>query len=101
MTIESILTQLVKAIVDEARKEARREVLVATTPDEYLSTRAAANLADVTPGTIRDWCAQGKLKKHKAGRVIRVSRRELETLLRSGAANDQLSPEELAARRFG
>ncbi len=46
--------------------------------------------------------SEGKLTRHKAGRVYRVSRIELERLLKSGAsASNDSTPEELAVKMFG
>lgn len=97
--IETLMRSMVKQMVREEVSAAVRE---ATRVDEYLSTSSAARLADVTQGTVRRWVKAGKLQCHRAGRVLRVSRLELERLLKSGGAtNDELSPEELAAKRFG
>lgn len=97
------LEMLVRAMVKEAvREEVRVQVREATRVDEFLSTSSAAKFADVAPGTVRRWVKDGKLTRHRAGRVLRVSRIELERLLKAGGAtNDELSPEQLAARRFG
>ena len=97
--IETMINTLVKQAVHE---EVTRAVKEATRPDEFLSTRTAAKIADVSLGTIRRWVDTGKLTEHRAGSRIRVSRNELERLLKSwGASNDELSPEQLAAKRFG
>ena len=89
-------------IVEVIRDEVRRAVATATMPDEYLSTVAAARVADVAPGTIRRWIKDGRLTRHKAGRVIRVSRHELERMLRDGdPSNDELTPEQLADKAYG
>lgn len=98
----SIEQQLKALVAQEVRAEVRRQVAEALRPDEYLSTSSAARFADVTPGTVRRWVKAGRLTRHMAGRVVRVSRLELERLLKSGGAtNDELSPEESAAKRFG
>ena len=86
---------------DVIRDEVRRAVADATRVDEYLSTRAAAAYAKVAPGTIRRWIRARRLTRISPGRVIRVSRLELDALLRSGAANDDATPEQLAAKMFG
>lgn len=105
-SIEQTLRDLV---AQEVRAEVRRVVSDAMRPDEYLSPATAAKLAEVTPETIRRWVKSGKLTRFgvsgakKRTRVLRVSRLELERLLRTdGASNDeQLTPEQLAERRFG
>lgn len=70
-------------------------------PDEYMSTTAAAQLADVAVVTIRRWVKIGKLPEHRAGRLVRVRRADLERLLREPYANDSLTPEQLARRKYG
>lgn len=94
-------TNLRTMIADLVRDEVRRAVADATRADEYLSTRAAASLAQVAPGTIRRWIRARRLSRCSTGRVLRVSRIELEALLRSGASNDDETPEQLAAKMFG
>lgn len=90
-------------VVGVIREEVRRAVAEATAADEYMSPEHAAKLADVTPGTIRRWVRDGKLTRYGEGRrVLRVSREELEKRLKSGGArNDEMSPEQLAEKRFG
>lgn len=65
--------------------------------DEYLSTADAAQIARVTPGTIRRWVRAKQLTKHGAGRV-RIRRDELERYLSGDPA---AGPEDRARRRFG
>lgn len=105
---QSLEQTLHALITKEVRAEVRRVIAEAMRPDEYLSPASAAKLAEVTPETIRRWVKAGKLTRYgvsgkkKRTRVLRVSRLELERLLRSdGAQNDELSPEQLAEQRFG
>jgi excisionase family DNA binding protein len=71
-------------------------------PDEYLSTFAAADFAKVAPGTIRRWVKRGKLRDHRAGRLMRIRRSDLERLLRDGApSNDSFTPEQIARGKYG
>jgi len=76
-------------------------------PDVLLSTRAAAAVAGVAPGTIRRWIDEGRLTGHHAGRVLRIRRTELEQMLaaaprrsRRRVAAAHMTPEELARRDF-
>lgn len=70
--------------------------------DDYLSTHDAAELADVAVGTIRRWVRAGKLRDHRAGRRVRVSRADLHRLLREGVPlNDSATPEQVARRKYG
>lgn len=51
-------------------------------PDRHLiSTTKAAECLDVSPGTIRQYIADGKLPCIKVGRLIKVDVRDLEALL--------------------
>jgi excisionase family DNA binding protein len=95
-------------IADIAREVIREELVNVTAPaDSYLSTQDAAELADVSTGTIRRWIREGKLPPHRAGRLVRVRRAELERMMtdsghrRSAAKNAHESPEDRARRMFG
>lgn len=90
-------------IVSIVRSEVKSAVADATRVDEYLSTAAAARVADVAPITIRRWIGAGKLTRHSAGRELRVSRLELERVLKGSvpANSDALSPEQLADKMWG
>jgi excisionase family DNA binding protein len=81
----------------------REELAKLPQRDEYLSTGAAAEYAKVAPGTIRRWIREGRLVRLRAGRVMRVRRADLETLLQIGTRQNMndLTPEQLARRDFG
>lgn len=85
-----------------AREEVARALAETCEGEEYLSTIAAGTLAGVAPGTIRRWVRDGRLAEHRAGRVVRVLRRELVALL-GGARRStyELSPERRAQRDIG
>jgi excisionase family DNA binding protein len=70
--------------------------------DGYLSVAKAARLADVAPGTIRAWIRAGRLTAQRAGRVLRVSRSELEKFM-AGAPTGPSGTETVrrAAHLFG
>jgi excisionase family DNA binding protein len=87
-------------IADIIRDEVRRAVADVTRRDEILSTEAAAAFAKVSPGTIRRWVKERRLARANLGRHIRVSRNELERMLKAGPSND-LTPEQLARKMFG
>jgi len=93
--VEPAVRALVQALRDELRK------LVTPPPDDYLSTTAAAQFASVAVGTIRRWVRKGKLRQYNAGRLVRISRHELEKLMRGGPSNDGGTPEQRAARKYG
>ena len=60
---------------------------------DLLRIDQAAALATVKPSTIRAWLTQGKLRRTKIGRLTRILRQDLETLIRAGrvweATDDQ------------
>jgi excisionase family DNA binding protein len=98
VTLESGLRAMIAEIV---REELARALAELARPDEYLSPRRAAQLADVAPATIRRWIREGRLASTSAGRAIRVCRSELERFLRrDGRSHDDLTPEAAAARDF-
>ncbi|MET9392431.1 helix-turn-helix domain-containing protein [Streptomyces sp. NPDC006624] len=47
------------------------------TPADLIRTREAARLLGLTPQTIRQWVADGKLNGYRVGRLIKVSRAEV------------------------
>ena len=47
------------------------------TPNDLISTTAAGKLLSLTPETIRQWVASGKVKGYRVGRLIKVSRAEV------------------------
>jgi excisionase family DNA binding protein len=91
-------------LVKEAVRSAVKEELAAAAPptaDEYLPITEAARIAAVAPGTVRAWIDQGKLGRYHAGRVLRIRRRELESLLSSPSETArEPTPEERAFEMF-
>jgi excisionase family DNA binding protein len=83
-------------------REVLREELGArpAATEEYLSVARAAEVADVTAGTIRTWMSEGRLARFRAGRELRVRRADLERLLRGEAPGTEASPEEAAEAYF-
>jgi excisionase family DNA binding protein len=97
--LTSALRETIRAIV---REELALALADRAEPDELMSTANAAELAGVAEGTVRRWIREGRLPERRAGRLLRVSRSELATLLGiSRRAAGELSPEELADRDFG
>ena len=46
-----------------------------------MSTTKAADLLNVSPGTVRQFIADGKLKGYKIGRLIKVDADEVQALV--------------------
>jgi excisionase family DNA binding protein len=99
--LEDTLRQLIR---DEVRLVVRDEIQAALAAQEqhprtsaendnrsYVSVAAAARLAAVNERTIRRWIGNGDLTGYRAGRVLRVCPRELESYLAR-------SPRECATR---
>ena len=50
---------------------------------EMLSIRQAAELANVTTGTVRNWVARGQLRASRLGdKIIRIRRDDLEAMFK-------------------
>lgn len=98
--VERALEAAIESVVRRVVREELARMLPARA--EYLSPAAAAELAEVAPGTIRRWIRAGHLKAHHAGRAVRIKRDDLERFLAADrqVANN-LTPEQLAARDFG
>jgi excisionase family DNA binding protein len=99
---------LTAAIRDLVRAEVADQVSTALAArpivSELMATGEAAAFARVAAGTIRRWIREGRLVEHRAGREMRISRAELEQLLRRGTRAPKpsnQSPEDLAAQDFG
>ena len=52
--------------------------------EAYVSPKRAAELTGLAEWTIREWIRTGKLKACKAGRVWRIKREELDSMLARG-----------------
>ena len=102
----SDLDDTIREIVrDEIKKALADGNANGAPPGQYLSMRAAGELASVSTRTIWNWIHSGKLAAHGTGRLVRVLHTELEALLREGKkrrpeASPEASPEELAKRYF-
>jgi excisionase family DNA binding protein len=105
--VDASFRQLVRETVREVVREelaplTRRNVGLSAPDDGYLSVAKAARVADVAPGTIRAWIRAGRLTAQRAGRVLRVSRRELAQFM-AGTPTGSLGAEaqQRAAHLFG
>jgi len=96
---ENELREFLRSELRSAVKEVLGEK--PATPGEYLSVTDAAKIASVTGQSIRSWIHSGRLRGYKAGRVHRVRRDELESLLANPPSvepDSELTPEEMAER---
>lgn len=75
------LQEWIRGIV---REEVRCAIADLAGPQIYLSTSEAAEIARVTPGTIRRWVREGRLQGAGAGRDVRVRREELQGIMAPG-----------------
>lgn len=101
MTPLDTLRDAIAAIV---REEVAKLAPKGAPADDYLTVGAAAELASVAPGTVRRWVREGQLTEHRAGRTLRVKRRDLERLLAAPASTRRAreeTPEQMARRKFG
>jgi excisionase family DNA binding protein len=58
-----------------------RNVDLSISSRRLISTTKAADRLNVSPGTIRTYIADGKLRGYKIGRLIKVDARELDALV--------------------
>lgn len=92
MSIEEQLADLVERTV---RRVIREEL--GTARADYLSAVEAAQVAGVSAQTVRAWIRAGKIPGYRAGRVWRVRRNELESLLAAGNPDTE-APRDFALR---
>ncbi|MEW5851924.1 MAG: helix-turn-helix domain-containing protein [Myxococcota bacterium] len=63
--------------------------------------RDAARYANVSGKTVRCWIREGKLRRYRAGRLLRVKRSELDALMGAEAPATTERAEDIAARILG
>jgi excisionase family DNA binding protein len=102
VSLQDELRTLFEDVFRKVLREELRAQTPAETDDPFLSVADAAELASLTPGTIRAWIKLGQLHRYGRGRLLRVRRSELLALL-AGAdgkppAAEDVSPEALARR---
>ncbi len=83
--VRTLVRETVREVLREELPERRNAPAMTLSEDTYMSVTKAARVADVTPGTIRKWIRTGRLTSKHAGRVLRVSRLELERFMRNEA----------------
>jgi excisionase family DNA binding protein len=101
-SIRDLLRDVLREVVREELRERRNASPAPLTEDSYVSVTKAARIADVAPGTIRAWIRAGRLTGKHAGRVLRISRMELERFMRSEATGPSgREVKQRAAHLFG
>lgn len=98
---DELMRALRAFIIEVVRDELRAATSPKPANDEYLSTADAAQIARLTPGTIRRWVREKTLTRHGKGARVRIRRDELERLLHGSPEPERLTPERRAARDFG
>ena len=111
LAIEAALRVLLRDVVRDEVRAAIREELAATlaataggaaSTSEFLTTEEAATVARVEPATVREWVRRGDLRRHQAGRELRVRRDELEEFLANGRRSEtEHTVEGLAVKILG
>ena len=99
MTIEDTLRTLIREELLAFRRDLladlRRTLVLPPNTPQYLTTEEAAELARVTPRTVRDWVKTGVLRERRAGAKLLIQTAELHAHL----AGDLLPDEELVVAR--
>ena len=95
------LRELIERIVDERVATALAQHKVAHAErGERLTVAEAAEHARVTPGCVRRWIRSRRLAATGAGKLLRVTRADLDALLRGVGAerDDDRAADEITAR---
>lgn len=99
MDLEAIIRQTVRDVLREELRAALAE-LKPQPAGEFLTIRQASEVAKVAPDTLRRWIAAGRLRAHRAGRVLRIARPALEAFLAEVPEGD-LAPEAAVLNLLG
>ncbi len=96
-TVRSLIREELFELKRDLLAEIRRTLPVTSATHEYLTTDEAADLARVTPATIREWVKAGALTELRAGQKILIKTSEIHAFL----AGDLLPNEdEVVAREL-
>jgi excisionase family DNA binding protein len=100
MTDDKQIRDALVALIDERIKAAAKKP---ANDGEWLSTNDAAELARVTPATIRRWVRDKRLVKVGPARRVLIRREDLERLITGGVTDIDvnLTPAQRARRRIG
>lgn len=101
MTFEDMVRTLIReeltTLKQELITEIRRALPTLPNTPEYLTTDEAAELARVTPATIREWIKTGALTERRAGAKLLVKTTELHAFLAGDLLPDE---DEVVAREL-
>jgi excisionase family DNA binding protein len=88
MGMDTAIKEAVREVMNE-QMERLREALASApgrrATDEFWPVRRAAQVAGVSPATVRGWIQSKRLRSYGAGRVLRIRRSEFEAFLTSMA----------------
>lgn len=62
--------------------------------DRWLTYKEVAEHLGVAKQTVYNWASQGKIPRHKRGRVVRFRRSEIDEWMEAGRIPAEESPEE-------
>ena len=101
MSIEDTLRTLIREELRAFKQDLLTHLQASQPPTqtrEYLTTEEAAELARVTPATIRDWVKSGTLHERRAGQKLLIKTAELHAHLAGDLVpdEDQVVARELA-----
>ncbi len=100
ITLDSVLREMLREVVrDEVSaalrefKETQSAAPVRSQEEKYLTAPQAAELAGVSPATVRSWAQRGELLSCYAGRLLRIKDSDLRAYLeRPRKASSERSP---------
>lgn len=104
MNLDYVLREMLREVVrDElqiAMNDLKTELSRLQPPppqsDRYLSVAQAAELAAVTPETIREWVRKGDLRAGKAGRLVRIRSSDLQAYFeRAAEPRDEVTDKDI------
>lgn len=90
-TLRALIREELDALKHDLLAELRHGLPPTRTPNtpEYLTTDEAAELARVTPATIREWIKSGILRERRAGQKLLIKTTELHAHLAGDLEPDE------------
>jgi excisionase family DNA binding protein len=90
--IRSMLREEIRAAMRDELRALLPELRDSSAPDEFLSVREAAQLARVSPATVRAWLRRAELKRFGTVRLPRIRRADLIRFMASQAPRETEQP---------